>query len=182
MTAVTTWTDWSCTVTVAVPDARHLGTARRAVRTELAAMDAAASRFRADSELSRVNRAPGREHRVSPLLAGAVRTALEAARLTGGLVDPTLGGDLVALGYDRDIDDLRCPAHRPFTVRPSWGTRPRGRATWRHVRLVGRALTVPEGARLDLVDLLAGLARPLLAPGVLARHLASSSFAGGDPL
>src|SRR5215213_635929 len=50
------------------------------------------------------------------------------------------------------------------------------------VELVLAVGDVGRGLGLDLVDLLAGLARSLLAAGVLARHLASSSFAGGDPL
>jgi thiamine biosynthesis lipoprotein len=150
MTAVTTWNDWSCTVSVAVPDGSDLAEARRAVASEMAAMDAAASRFRPDSELSAVNRAPGRAHRLSPLLAGAVRTALDAARLTAGMVDPTLGGELVALGYDRDIDDLRRTQRRPVTTEGRVGTRPGRRPTWQDVRLAGRLLTVPEGVSLDL--------------------------------
>ena len=150
MTAVTTWTAWSCTVSVAVPDPRQLAAAERAVVGELAAMDAAASRFRPDSELSAVNRSPGRAHQVSPLLAVAVRTALDAARLTDGLVDPTLGGDLAALGYDRDIDDLRrtSPQPAPADRRPVTG--PGERPTWRGVRLAGRLLSVPHGVSLDL--------------------------------
>ena len=149
MTATTSWTAWSCRVSVAVPDRRHLPEARRAVTSEMAAMDAAASRFRPDSELSAVNHAPGRAHLVSPLLAGAVRTALDAARLTDGLVDPTLGQDLVALGYDRDIDDVRT-SHPPAPAGRGRATRPGERPTWRHVRLAARSLTVPEGASLDL--------------------------------
>jgi thiamine biosynthesis lipoprotein len=150
VTAVTTWTDWSCTVSVAVPDESDLAAARRVVAGEMAAMDAAASRFRPDSELSAVNGAPGRGHRVSPLLAGAVRTALDAARLTAGMVDPTLGGELVALGYDRDIDDLRRTQRRPVTGEGRVGTRPGRRATWQDVRLADGLLTVPEGVSLDL--------------------------------
>jgi len=150
MTAVTTWTDWSCTVSVAVPDEPDLAVARRAVASEMAVMDAAASRFRADSELAAVNAAPGRAHRISPLLAGAVRTALDAARLTDGMVDPTLGGDLVGLGYDRDIHDLGRTSRRPVGAGHGRDNRPSTRATWRDVRLAGCRLTVPEGVSLDL--------------------------------
>ena len=150
MTALASWTDWSCTVSVAVPDKRHLAIARRAVSNEMAAMDAAASRFRPDSELAAVDAAPGRTHHVSALLADAVRTALDAARLTDGLVDPTLGRELVALGYDRDIDELRRTERRPVAADRHTGTRSCGHATWRDVRLAGRRLTVPEGVSLDL--------------------------------
>jgi FAD:protein FMN transferase len=50
------------------------------------------SLFRAESELSRVNRSGARVLAVSPLFARAVGVALDAAADTEGLVDPTLGG------------------------------------------------------------------------------------------
>ena len=91
------------------PDA--LGTAMRILRAELAAIDLACSRFRADSELMAVNAAAGRTVPVSPLFAEAVRIALTAAEQTGGDVDPMLGGALVAAGYDADYAAL--PADGP---------------------------------------------------------------------
>jgi thiamine biosynthesis lipoprotein len=45
--------------------------------------------------------------RVGPLLLEAVGAALRAARLTDGDVDPTIGGALIALGYDRDFAAVR---------------------------------------------------------------------------
>ena len=45
-------------------------------------------------------------HRLSPLLADLVGTALDAAEASGGLVDPTIGGTLLDLGYDRSIELL----------------------------------------------------------------------------
>ncbi|HEX3425419.1 MAG TPA: FAD:protein FMN transferase [Acidimicrobiales bacterium] len=77
-----------------------------AVRGEVAAIDAACSRFREDSELSRVNALAGRAVPVGPLLLQAVTVALRAARITDGLVDPTLGRQLRLLGYDRDFSSL----------------------------------------------------------------------------
>ena len=65
---------------------------------ELAAIDRACSRFRADSELSRVNARAGRRVRVSPLLVEALELAIAAARLTEGDVDPTLGRALELAG------------------------------------------------------------------------------------
>jgi FAD:protein FMN transferase len=50
------------------------------------------SLFRAESELSRVNRSQARVLRVSPLFARALQVALDAAATTEGLVDPTLRG------------------------------------------------------------------------------------------
>ena len=101
------------TATVVVDgDEEALAAAVDAVQAELAAVDLACSRFRSDSELCRVNAAHGRPTPASPLLLDAVTVALRAARLTGGLVDPTIGRSLRLLGYDQDI---RAVQARPAT-------------------------------------------------------------------
>ena len=64
------------------------------------------SRFRSESELSAVNRSTERILEVSPLFAQACEIALQAAKATGGLVDPTLGEAVEAAGYDRDFAEL----------------------------------------------------------------------------
>ena len=63
------------------------------------------SRFRPDSELSRLNR-DGRLDAANPDLARVVELALEARDATGGLFDPTIHDALVAAGYDRSFDAL----------------------------------------------------------------------------
>src|ERR1700712_2088381 len=78
-----------------------------AVRDELAEIDVACSRFRADSDLSRVNAAAGTFVTVGPAFLRALRIALEAAATTDGAVDPTVGGALRVLGYDRDFASIR---------------------------------------------------------------------------
>jgi thiamine biosynthesis lipoprotein len=62
------------------------------------------SRFRPDSELSRLNR-DGALH-ASPDLLRVVELALDARRQTGGRFDPTVHDALVAAGYDRTFDDV----------------------------------------------------------------------------
>jgi FAD:protein FMN transferase len=119
-----------------------LGPALAAVDAELARLEEEASRFRDDSELSRVHRDPGPAHQLSGGLAEAIGVALAAARWTGGLVDPTVGGALIALGYDRDFACLApdpAPAEDPG---PAPG--------WRSVTLDGTTLRLPAGVRLDL--------------------------------
>ena len=86
-----------------------------AVRRELAAIDAACSRFRDDSELTRLNRRAGEPVQVSQLLFAALEAAVRACRMTGGAVDPTMGRAIRVLGYDRDfaqLDRISLPLHR----------------------------------------------------------------------
>jgi FAD:protein FMN transferase len=97
----------SASVVVSGPGA--LAGARAAVEAELAAIDLACSRFRADSELSRLNAGAGRPVRVGARLLEAIAVALRAAALTDGIVDPTIGRALILAGYDRDFATL---AHR----------------------------------------------------------------------
>jgi thiamine biosynthesis lipoprotein len=72
----------------------------------LASLDAAASRFRPDAEIASLTATPGRQTRVSAQLAQLIDAALRAAEQTDGAVDPTVGSSLVALGYDRDFDEV----------------------------------------------------------------------------
>ncbi len=142
--ATAQWTALGSTAAVVVTDARALPAARAAVTAELAAIDLACSRFRADSELARIGAARGDWVAVSPLLAEAVAVALRAATLTDGAVDPTVGEALVLAGYDRDFAaGLRAADRRVPLVRavPGW-------------RIIGTDATgrvrVPRGVRLDL--------------------------------
>ncbi|MFN8100982.1 MAG: FAD:protein FMN transferase [Mycobacterium sp.] len=135
-----TWSRWSTFVHVVVTDPAALPAARREVDTEIDAIDAVASRFRADSEISALSRSAGRATPVSPLLAELIGAALEAARRTGGAVDPTVGGALIALGYDDAVPD------RVEHVVPSATVS----ARWTMVGLDGDRVTVPAGVTLDL--------------------------------
>lgn len=131
------------TLLVTEPDA--LAPAYDLLAAELAAVDAACSRFRSDSELCRVNHARGRPVPVSPLFADALAVALTAAALTDGDVDPSCGQCLVSLGYDRDFAQARRqtgPLRQP--PKPAGG--------WRRVSLdLGHLeVRVPAGVLLDL--------------------------------
>jgi thiamine biosynthesis lipoprotein len=113
-----------------------------AIRGLFAAREAAFSRFLPDSELSTVNAAAGRPTVVSATFARMLARSLVLAAETDGLVDPTVGAALVALGYTRDLSDLGddpAPAGAP---RPAPG--------WRRVELRGRLLRIPAGSALDL--------------------------------
>jgi FAD:protein FMN transferase len=142
------WSVWGTVARIVVTEPREIDTARAAVEAELAAIDAACSRFRADSELRSIEAAAGRPVRVSPRLTELIATALTAADQTAGDVDPTVGGALWALGYDRDFAEVAMAARElatgpgPLAVYPA--------ADWRSVRLAGDILVVPAGVRLDL--------------------------------
>src|SRR5262245_16425382 len=100
------WSVWSTVARIVVTDPAALPRAENLVRGMLDAVDAAASRFRSDSEVSRLYHAGAGVFPVSPLLAELIETALVAARTTDGDVDPTVGSAMVAHGYDRDIAAL----------------------------------------------------------------------------
>ena len=143
--ATACWTSLGCLVHLTVTDPGTLDAARALLEADLAALDAACSRFRPDSELAQLDQADGQPVPVSPLLAEAVAVALRAAELTGGDVDPTVGEAIVAAGYDRDFTLI--PADGPavnLAVRAVPG--------WHQVRLDlgSRTLTMPAGVRLDL--------------------------------
>jgi FAD:protein FMN transferase len=103
------WEALGTSVVVRVTVASALGPARRVVERELRAIDAAASPFRADSELERLNAAGGRRVPVSELLIEALEAAVRAAVLTDGAVDPTLGDALALAGYVKDWRELDAP-------------------------------------------------------------------------
>ncbi len=63
------------------------------------------SRFRSDSELSRLN-AQGGGAQVSDTLWRVAQWARRAEEWSGGLVTPTLGDALVAAGYDRSFEQI----------------------------------------------------------------------------
>jgi thiamine biosynthesis lipoprotein len=114
----------------------------------LAQVDAGCSRFRDDSDLSRASRASGQWVKVSPILAEAVKAALWAATETNGLVDPTLGRNLAAIGYDRDLKQVQA-GHGPAAI-----PLPAMTEAWRRVevRIDGdeAEVLVPFGVALDL--------------------------------
>ena len=93
-------------IRVVVTRPERLVIAKAAADKVIAAIDRAASRFREDSELSRLNRQPGRTVLISALLAQAIAAGLRGARLTDGAVDPTVGSAVRLAGYDRDFDSI----------------------------------------------------------------------------
>jgi len=133
------------TAVVAVTDASARDDAAAILAAELDAIDHACSRFRDDSELVRLNAAPGRWAPVSRLFLAALDAGLTAARETDGLVDPTLGRAMRVLGYDRDFAGVAADGE-PLRVRVE------RTAGWRAIDVdpAGRRVRLPHGVELDL--------------------------------
>jgi thiamine biosynthesis lipoprotein len=169
----------TCTVIVSGGDA---AAAARRARRRLLEWHARFSRFLPDSELSRLNR----DHRptvpVSPSMARFVQVAVEVAAFTGGLVDPTLLGEIERAGYDDHFDSSPVPLGHALALaleRAPAGADPRSR--WREIEVDPAAGTVtrPPGVRLDSGGIAKGLFGDLLAD-VLAGHESFAVDAAGD--
>jgi thiamine biosynthesis lipoprotein len=146
------------------------------VETLFAEWENVLSRFRPESELSRLNDRAGVPVRVGPILLAAVEASLAAARATGGLFDPALRHALVRIGYDRPFEELS-----GGVAAPAGG--PRGGGAWRGI-VVDRAaetVTLPPGEGLDL----GGIAKGMAVDAALERLSALGAgaalvSAGGD--
>ena len=129
---------------VVLVDGGQLWRARAAVDSIIEAADRAYSRFRPDSELSGLAAHPGEDVVVSPLLARAIEAALRGARVSDGLVDPTVGRVLRLSGYDGDFS-LVASRGDPIAVHieavPGWRA-----LSWDASR---RRIRVPAGVELD---------------------------------
>ena len=64
------------------------------------------SRFRYDSELTRLNQTFESPVHVSPVLWEVFHLAQEAGQLTNGLVTPTVFNAMIRAGYDRSFDEM----------------------------------------------------------------------------
>jgi FAD:protein FMN transferase len=136
------------TAAIAVRDPLAVVSARIALEQELAAVDLACSRFRGDSELTRVNRAAGRRTRVSPLLFEALAAAVAASEATGGLVDPTVGRALRLAGYDRTFRLVAARDGRTFAPRFEPGPVPGRRGV--ELDAADSSVWLERGVELDL--------------------------------
>jgi thiamine biosynthesis lipoprotein len=179
--ATARWTALGTTAVLRITRSSALIDARAVVEDELAAIDRACSRFRADSEIERVNASAGRFVTVSPLLLEALEAALRAARLTDGAVDPTLGEAIILAGYSRDFSELEQPRSEPLARPAAPACRPivgaRRASGWKLIEVdhVSSRVRIPAGVRLDLgatakalaADRAAAAARAATGAGVL---------------
>ena len=178
-----------CSLHLAVQPAEQqaASTALDAALRWLREAEATLTRFDPTSELCAMNRAAGEWHAASPILWGAVTTALAAAHATDGAFDPTLLAPLAALGYDRDY---RAIARREIADVASISARPQrgedhavGRAgLWRDVTLdaAGQRIKLPKGAQIDLGGIGKGWAADQIIDGPLGSFAHALVSIGGD--
>jgi thiamine biosynthesis lipoprotein ApbE len=141
-----------------------LAVAKSAVDEVVRAVDVAANRFHQDSELSRLNAAPGRDVLISPLLAKLIAAALRGAQLTGGAVDPTVGSAVKMAGYDADFGAVPADGLALDLVVsriPGWQAIAFDEAT--------RTVRLPRGVDLDLGATAKALTADLAATAALSK-------------
>ena len=154
-----------------VTNPTYLRAAKAAVDEVVSAIDHAASRFREDSELSRLNSSPERDVTVTPLLAQAIAAGLRGAELTGGAVDPTVGSAIRLAGYDADFAQVPADGAEIHLIAHSV-------PGWRAIQFDARSRTVrlPRGVEIDLGATAKALASDLAAAA------ASKAVAGAGVL
>ncbi len=159
-----------------------IDTALDIVREVVSEIDQACSRFRLDSDLSRVNAAAGTALDVSALFIEALQVAIDAAGRTNGLVDPTIGNAIRILGYDRTFAEIALtgPAVVSAIRVPGW------QAVEIDVRR--SRVKIPSTVSLDLgatakafaADLAAARASATICAGVLV-SLGGDIAVSGEP-
>lgn len=144
--------------------------------TELERLEQCWSRFRADSELSRLNLGAGAWTDVSASMLLALSCAADLHRSTAGRFDPTIIDALERSGYDRTFESVAPESGavaRASTKVPGFAAVEIDEERSR-VRL-------PVGTRIDLGGVGKGLAADLVARGIVDRGARSALVGlGGD--
>jgi FAD:protein FMN transferase len=148
-------------------DAADADGALARAEAEFHRLESLLSRFRVDSELSRLNRDGMLE--ASPDVVRVTELALEARRATGGRFDPTIHDALVATGYATSFERL------PRTNGEPAGTA----ACGGRVRVSGRRIVLDHGVHLDFGGIGKGYAADRAAT-ILGRAGPCLVNAGGD--
>lgn len=132
------------------------------------------SRFIPTSDVSRLARSEGQPVLVSGDTIVALTRAVAGWEATAGRFDPTVGGALCALGYDRSFADIESVA------RPS-GSRPAPGLSGVHIDPATRLVTAPAGVLIDLGGIGKGLAADIVATQLRAAGAAGVCVnLGGD--
>ncbi|HWK18742.1 MAG TPA: FAD:protein FMN transferase [Solirubrobacteraceae bacterium] len=155
----------------------------RRVKHRLQAIHRELTRFEPSSELNHLNAHAGEPVRVSETLLEGVQGAPQAARLSDGLVDPTVLSELERAGYATSRVGIS-PAPLADALRwapPRSPAGPGPAAEWKriHVDADEHVVRLPRGVRLDLGGSAKGMAVDLAAQ-MIAANPAFAIDAGGD--
>jgi thiamine biosynthesis lipoprotein len=165
------------------PGAPPSDQAGEAARDFIARFEACASRFRPESELCALNASPRESVPASPMLRDVVRAGIWAARRTGGLVDPTLLGELEAAGYRESREGAQPASLREALAfappRAPAGPNPGSRWARIEVDEMFGVVRRPAGVRIDSGGVGKGLAADLVAEQ-LSRYSRFVIDCGGD--
>ncbi|MFZ4584073.1 MAG: FAD:protein FMN transferase [Acidimicrobiia bacterium] len=140
----------------------------------LADLEARRSRFRPSSEVSQLNAAGGRPVLVSSETFALLTRAHEMFTATDGWFDPTVLGDVIRAGYDRDFEEV------PDAPGAGHSELQRGFSA---VRLdpVTRVVTMPAGVGFDPGGIGKGFAADVVVRELMADGAQGVSIAvGGD--
>lgn len=149
-------------VVVHAADFDHADVLRRSAVARLRTLEAKWSRFRPDSEISRINERAGAPVDVSSETTLLVERSIEAWYRTQGRFDPTVLPALRAAGYDRDfrtLDDDSDEATVAGPVGPAPGCD--------GITVRRRTVTVPAGVAVDPGGIGKGLAADLVTDLVM---------------
>jgi FAD:protein FMN transferase len=131
------------------------------------------SRFRPDSEVSRLTQHAGSAVPVSSETVLLVGRSIDAWRLTGGAFDPTVLGDVLRAGYDRSFEDREEGA---INVHPTLL-----RAGCADIEVTAQTVALPPGTGFDPGGIGKGLAGDLVAAEMMAAGAAGVCVGlGGD--
>jgi thiamine biosynthesis lipoprotein len=135
------------------------------------------SRFFAQSELSQLNGAAGSWFMASPELFDLVRMARDFYLQTGGLFDPSILPDLIRVGYDRSMDEIRAEGVSAYVI------------PWRRQKIAfdqlqldepDRQIWMPPGMKIDLGGIAKGWIAEQAAWRLAGYAAACAISAGGD--
>jgi len=169
------WRALGTYVELSVADADSSVPAESRARALLDLVERTCSRFRPDSDLSRVNARAGSWVRSDPLLVAATVAAVEAAEHTDGIVHPLLGRVVVGLGYDRTFTALQPGRAAGARIAPPPAD------SWRSIEWDADAIRIPRGTALDLGAVAKAWASDLISRTIAEEQQTSVAVSlGGD--
>jgi len=105
------------------------------------------SRFQQESELSQLNRSAGKWFDASSEMVDILRKARHFFNVTSGLFDPSILLDLMRIGYDRNMDEIR--AQNKTASSPASARTPKADFREMELDLGSSRVRLPKNLQLD---------------------------------